>query len=139
MIKGISHIGIAVKDLEESKILFAKIFAIDTFHEEIVEEQNVAVASFNVGDVKLELTAPTNEQSPIHKFIEKKGEGIHHIAFDTNEIEADLKRLSENGVNLINEKPTLGAHEMLIAFLHPKSTNGVLMELCQSKGEIINA
>lgn len=133
MIQNINHIGIAVKDLDASIALFSKIFNTDKFHRELVEEQMVSVASFKVGDVILELTAPTSEESTIHKFIEKRGEGIHHIAFASDAIDEDLVRLKSENVNLINETPRNGAHDMLIAFLHPKSTNGVLMELCQPK------
>lgn len=136
MIQNINHIGIAVKDLDASIALFSKIFNTDKFHKEIVEDQMVAIASFKVGEVILELTAPTNEESTIHKFIEKRGEGIHHIAFASDSIEDDLARLKSENVNLINETPRDGAHDMLIAFLHPKSTNGVLMELCQPKADI---
>lgn len=135
MIQNINHIGIAVKDLDDSIALFSKIFNTDKFHREIVEEQMVAIASFKVGEVILELTAPTSEESTIHKFIEKRGEGIHHIAFASDAIEEDLARLKSENVNLINETPRNGAHDMLIAFLHPKSTNGVLMELCQPKAD----
>ncbi len=133
MIQNINHIGIAVKDLDASIELFSKIFNTDKFHRETVEEQMVAIASFKVGNVILELTAPTSEESTIHKFIEKRGEGIHHIAFASDSIEEDLARLKIDNVNLINDTPINGAHDMLIAFLHPKSTNGVLMELCQPK------
>ncbi len=131
MIKDISHIGIAVRNLEESKQLYKKIFSVENFHEEVVEEQKVAIASFRVGNVLLELTAPTDETSPIAKFLEKRGEGIHHIAFTSTDVNSDLTSLSERGINLINQSATIGAHEMLIGFLHPKSTGGVLMELCQ--------
>lgn len=131
MIKDINHIGIAVRNLEESKQLYAKIFSVENFHEEVVEEQKVAIASFRVGNVLLELTAPTDETSPIAKFLEKRGEGIHHIAFTSTDVNSDLTSLSEKGINLINQSATIGAHEMLIGFLHPKSTGGVLMELCQ--------
>ena len=133
MLKGLNHIGIAVRDLDKSTELFAKIFDIDNMHRETVEEQKVAVASFKVGNVIIELTAPTDETSPIAKFIEKKGEGIHHIAFESDNVKLDLARLSEEGINLINDEPKAGAHDMLVAFLHPKSTNNVLIELCQNK------
>lgn len=133
MIKGINHIGIAVKDLDQSIELFRKIFEFGEIHKEIVEEQMVSVGSFKVGDVLIELTAPTDEESPIAKFIAKRGEGIHHIAFESSEINGELDRLSVEGVNLINPTPKVGAHDMLISFLHPKSTNGVLMEICQHK------
>lgn len=131
MLKGINHIGIAVKDLEASKELFGKIFQVNNFHTETVADQKVNVASFKVGDVLIELTSPTDPESPIAKFIEKKGEGIHHVAFETENAEAELARLSGDGIKLIDEKPRPGAHGKMIAFLHPKSTNGVLMEVCQ--------
>jgi methylmalonyl-CoA/ethylmalonyl-CoA epimerase len=133
MLKSINHVGIAVKNLEESIELFKKIFQFDEIHQEIVEEQKVKVASFKVGDVLIELTCPTNDESPIAKFIEKKGEGIHHIAFSSDDVQEELNRLKSEGINLINETPRHGAHDMLIAFLHPKSTNNVLMEVCQKK------
>ena len=133
MLESINHIGIAVKNLEESVELFKKIFQFDKIHIEVVEAQKVKVASFKVGDVLLELTSPTNDESTVAKFIEKKGEGIHHIAFNTNDIKTDLKNLEKNGVKLINPEPQPGAHNMQIAFLHPKSTNGVLMEICQTE------
>lgn len=131
MIKEINHIGIAVRNLQESKQLYGKIFSVEHFHEEIVEEQKVEIASFKVGNILLELTAPTDTTSTIAKFIEKRGEGIHHIAFTSTDVNGDLSSLSEKGINLINQSATMGAHDMLIGFLHPKSTGGVLMELCQ--------
>ena len=131
MLKSINHIGIAVKNLEDSMILFRKIFQPDNIHRETVEAQKVSVASFKVGNVLVELTAPTDESSPIAKFIEKRGEGIHHIAFESDDIASELDKLKNNNVQLINETPQPGAHDLLIAFLHPKSTNGVLMEICQ--------
>lgn len=131
MLKSINHIGIAVKNLEVSKELFGKIFNVNSFHEETVSEQKVAVASFKVGDVLIELTAPTDDSSPIAKFLEKKGEGIHHIAFESDDVNQELAKLKNDGISLINEEAKPGAHDMLIAFLHPKSTNGVLMEICQ--------
>ncbi len=131
MIQGVNHIGIAVRDLSASKALFEKIFQVQHFHEEVVDEQKVAIASFKQGDVLIELTAATHDDSPIAKFIEKRGEGIHHIAFTTQGVNEELKRLSGEGVQLINAHGVPGAHDMLIAFLHPKSTNGVLMELCE--------
>ncbi len=133
MIKGVNHIGIAVRDLETSLKLFRTIFADAPIHREHVEEQKVDIASLQVGSVLVELTAPTDESSPIAGFLAKRGEGIHHIAFETDEVNTELKRLSDAGLRLINEQAVPGAHEMLIAFLHPKSTNGVLMELCQPK------
>ena len=133
MLKSINHIGIAVKYLDESIEIFRKIFQFDDVHREIVEEQKVEIATFKVGDVMLELTSATDESSPIAKFISKKGEGIHHIAFETDDIKKELERLSGNDLKLINPVPAEGAHNMLIAFLHPKSTNGVLVEICEKK------
>lgn len=133
MLKSINHIGIAVKDLEQSAELFARIFKADAMHRETVAEQKVSVASFKVGEVLIELTAPTDDSSPIAKFIEKKGEGIHHIAFESDDVNSELDGLKSAGINLINQNAVPGAHDMLIAFLHPKSTNGVLMEICQPK------
>lgn len=133
MLKSINHIGIAVKNLDESIETFRKIFSFDIVHREIVEEQKVEIASFKVGDILIELTSSINDSSPITKFIEKKGEGIHHIAFETDDVNKELERLSDEGVQLINKQATDGAHNMNIAFLHPKSTNGVLIEICQKK------
>lgn len=133
MINKINHIGIAVKELEPAIDNFRKIIGFTDVHREIVEEQKVQVASFKIGEVLIELTAPTDESSTIAKFIEKRGEGIHHIAFESNQIQNDLDLVKNNGINLINDTPLFGAHEMLVAFLHPKSTNGVLMEFCQPK------
>jgi methylmalonyl-CoA/ethylmalonyl-CoA epimerase len=131
MISGVNHLGIAVRDLTTSMELFEKIFRVESFHRETVTDQKVDVASFKVGDVLIELTAPTDVDSPIAKFIEKRGEGIHHIAFTTEGVNDELQRLSLGGVQLINTTAQKGAHDMMIAFLHPKSTNGVLMELCE--------
>lgn len=131
MLTSVNHIGIAVKDLEKSKEIFKTIFQVENFHCEVVAEQKVSVASFKVGEVLIELTSPTDENSPIAKYIEKKGEGIHHIGFESNNVGNDLERMKEAGVQLIDNAPRKGAHEMLIAFLHPKSTNSVLMEFCQ--------
>jgi methylmalonyl-CoA/ethylmalonyl-CoA epimerase len=133
MIESLNHIGIAVRDLDASVELFKKIFQTQNVHREVVEDQKVSIASFKVGDVILELTAPTSPESPIAKFIEKRGEGIHHLAFKSDNVATDLERLKDENIQLINEKPQPGAHDMLIAFMHPKSTGGVLMELCQDK------
>lgn len=133
MIKGINHIGIAVSNLETSIELFRKLFNVNDVHIEVVDSQKVKIASFKLGNVIIELTAPTDENSPIAKFLQKRGEGIHHIAFEVEGIQDELNRLKEQGVSLINETPTEGAHNMEIAFIHPKSTNGVLVEFCQPK------
>lgn len=130
MIQAVDHIGIAVRDLEASISLYRTIFQLGDVHREQVASQGVDIASFSLNGVRIELTAPLDADTPIGKFLEKRGEGIHHIAFRTDNIGEDLRRLSENSVRLINTEPQAGAHDMLIAFLHPSSTGGVLMELC---------
>jgi methylmalonyl-CoA/ethylmalonyl-CoA epimerase len=129
----IEHIGIAVKDLKESNELFANLFGEPNYKMEEVESEGVKTSFFKVGENKIELLEATKKDSPIAKFIEKKGEGIHHIAFDVDDIEAEIKRLSNLGFKVLNETPKQGADNKLVAFLHPKSTNGVLIELCQEK------
>jgi methylmalonyl-CoA/ethylmalonyl-CoA epimerase len=133
MIQKLSHIGIAVADLESSIALYASIFQPSAIHREHVPEQKVEIASFVVGDVRIELVAATDPDSPIARFIQQRGQGIHHLAFESDDIAGDLARLAADGIQLVNSQPTLGAHDMLIAFLHPKSTGGVLMELCQPR------
>lgn len=130
MISAIDHIGIAVRDLPAAMDLYGRLFGITDFHRETVEQQGVDIASFLVGTVRIELTAALDATSPIAAFLERRGEGIHHVAFATTDIGGDLHRLSNDGIRLINTEPQPGAHDMLIAFLHPKSTGGVLMELC---------
>jgi methylmalonyl-CoA/ethylmalonyl-CoA epimerase len=127
----IEHIGIAVKDLEVSNLLFEKLFGVPAYQFEEVESEGVATSFFKNGPNKIELLAATNPESPIAKFLEKKGEGIHHIAFDVENIEEEIARLQEEGFVVLNEVPKKGADNKLVAFLHPKSTNGVLIELCQ--------
>ena len=127
----IEHIGIAVKSLENSNDLFEKLFGEPHYKIEDVESEGVKTAFFKIGNNKIELLEATNENSPIAKFIEKKGEGIHHIAFDVDDIKKEIKRLKKEGFVVLNEKPKKGADNKLVAFLHPKSTNGVLIELCQ--------
>lgn len=129
----ISHIGIAVKSLEDAIAGYRALFGEADPHRERVDDQRVAVASFAVGDAVVELTEATDESSPIARFIGKRGEGIHHIAMEVEDIVAELARLKTAGVRLIDEAPREGAHDMLIAFLHPSSFNGVLVELCQRK------
>lgn len=133
MIRKISHIGIAVKDLDSAIKMYRKL-GLEVEGTEIVESQNVRVAFIPVGDVRIELLEATMEDSTIAKFIEKKGEGIHHIALNTDDLESDLQSAETQGITLIDSKPRKGAHQTQIAFLHPKSTNGVLLELCQDKG-----
>ena len=127
----IEHIGIAVKDLQTSNALFAKLFGKPHYKEESVESEGVNTSFFKVGSNKIELLEASKPDSPIAKFIEKKGEGIHHIAYDVDDIDAELKRLKSEGFVILNETPKKGADNKLVAFLHPKSTNGVLIELCQ--------
>lgn len=127
----IEHIGIAVKSLETSNELFGKLFGAAHYKTEGVESEGVMTSFFQVGPNKIELLEATNPESPIAKFIEKKGEGIHHIAFDVEDIHAEMKRLEAEGFTLLNKEPKKGADNKLICFLHPKGTNGVLIELCQ--------
>jgi methylmalonyl-CoA/ethylmalonyl-CoA epimerase len=127
----IEHIGIAVKDLEVSNTLFEKLFGAPAYKSEVVESEGVTTSFFLNGPNKIELLAATNPDSPIAKFIEKKGEGVHHIAFDVEDIVSEIARLQKEGFVVLNETPKKGADNKLVAFLHPKSTNGVLIELCQ--------
>jgi methylmalonyl-CoA/ethylmalonyl-CoA epimerase len=127
----IEHIGIAVKNLEESNALFAKLFGKSHYKIETVESEGVNTSFFEVGPNKIELLEATKPESPIAKFLEKKGEGIHHIAFAVDDINAEILRLKSEGFIVLNETPKKGADNKLVAFLHPKSSNGVLIELCQ--------
>jgi len=129
----LEHIGIAVKSLRESVPVFEKIFNVKASEIEFVEEQKVNVRKFHLENCEVELLEGTTADSPITKFIEKKGEGIHHISFEVNDIQKSLNYIKEEGIQLINELPRTGADDMLVAFLHPKSTNNVLIELIQSK------
>lgn len=126
----IEHIGIAVKNLEVSNRLFARLLGVEHYKIETVELEGVRTSFFRLGDVKIELLEATRPDSPIAKFIEKRGEGIHHIAFDVENINSELQSLSEKGFQLINDSPKNGADHKLIGFLHPKTTNGVLVEVC---------
>ena len=127
----IEHIGIAVKDLEVSNLVFEKLFGAPAYKFEEVESEGVSTSFFMNGPNKIELLAATDPESPIGKFLEKKGEGIHHIAFDVEDIVSEIARLKNEGFVVLNEIPKKGADNKLVAFLHPKSTNGVLIELCQ--------
>lgn len=127
----IEHIGIAVKDLEVSNLIFEKLFGAAAYKSEEVASEGVRTSFFKNGPNKIELLEATNPESPIAKFIEKKGEGIHHIAFDVEDIVAEVERLKSEGFVVLNEVPKKGADNKLVVFLHPKSTNGVLIELCQ--------
>ena len=130
----IEHIGIAVNDLTQASALYEKLLGTNCYKTETVESENVDTAFFKVGENKIELLAATAEESAIAKFIAKKGEGIHHIAFDVDDIYAEMERLKGEGFVLLNEEPKKGADNKLICFVHPKTTNGVLIELCQEIG-----
>ena len=127
----IEHIGIAVKSLEHSNELFSKLFGKAHYKIEEVSSEGVKTSFFELKDSKIELLEATNEDSPIAKFIEKKGEGIHHIAFEVANITEEMSRLRAEGFKILNETPKKGADNKLVCFLHPKSSNGVLVELCQ--------
>jgi methylmalonyl-CoA/ethylmalonyl-CoA epimerase len=129
----VEHIGIAVKHLSTSITLFEKLLNTPCYKTEVIESELVNTAFFKTGESKIELVEGYSPESPIHKFIGKKGEGIHHIAFEVEDIEAEIKRLVNEGFTLINEKPKQGADNKMVAFLHPKSTNGVLIELVMEK------
>lgn len=133
MIQKIEHIGIAVKNINESNELFKKLFGKEHYKIEAVESEGVSTSFFMLGETKIELVAATSENSSIAKFIEKKGEGIHHIAYAVDNIEQEMERLKKEGFDLINQQPKDGADNKRICFLHPKSTNGVLVELCEEK------
>jgi methylmalonyl-CoA/ethylmalonyl-CoA epimerase len=127
----IEHIGIAVRDLENANQIFEDILNSPAYKSESVESEGVTTSFFKVGSNKIELLQATSPDSPIAKFIEKRGEGIHHIAFAVDNVEEEIKRLTKKGYRLINQIPKKGADNKIIAFLHPKSSNGVLIELCQ--------
>lgn len=131
MIK-VEHIGIAVKTLADSVPLFEKLLKSQCYKTETVNSEMVNTAFFKAGDTKIELLESIDDNSAISKFIEKKGEGVHHIAFEVENIESEMERLKNEGFLLLNDKPKKGADNKIICFLHPKSTNGVLIELCQA-------
>ena len=131
MLKKIEHIGIAVKDLEVSNQLYAKLLGTKHYKTEFVDSESVKTSFFKVGENKIELLQATKPESAIAKFINKRGEGVHHIAFEVENIEAEIKRLINEGFEFIDNTPKLGADNKIIAFLHPKSSGGVLVELCQ--------
>lgn len=129
----IEHLGIAVNNLENAIALYENVFGLKCYNIEEVSDQKVRTAFLMIGDTKIELLESTDPEGPIGKFIEKRGEGIHHIAFAVRDIEAHLKHAEEQGVRLIDLKPRKGAEGLDIAFLHPKSTTGVLIEICEDK------
>lgn len=130
----IEHIGIAVADLEKSNELFARLLGKAPFKTEKVDSEGVETSFFQVGETKVELLQATRPDSPIAKYLDKKNEGVHHIAFDVEDIQAEVHRLKTAGFEILNETPKLGADNKLVVFLHPRSTNGVLVELCQEAG-----
>lgn len=133
--KKIEHLGIAVSNLQASNALFKRLLGKEHYKEEVVEGEGVSTSFFMIGETKIELLEATRTNSPIAKYLEKKGEGIHHIAFDVEDIYAEVARLKAEGFEILNETPKEGADNKLVVFLHPKSTNGVLVELCQEKQE----
>lgn len=128
----LEHIGIAVKDLEKSNQLFEKLLGAEKYKEEEVRSENVKTSFFRVGESKVELLEATAPESAIAKYVEKRGEGIHHVAFEVEDIYAEMERLRRQGFQLLNAEPKRGADNKLVCFLHPKSANGVLVELCQT-------
>ncbi len=131
MFTRLNHIGIAVKNLFEAEKKFSSVFITQFSEPEIVEEQKVKVNFVDLPNMRIELLEPTAADSPISKFLEKRGEGIHHLSFEVDDIEEELRRLKESGIQLIDEQPKRGAEGFLVAFIHPKSTNGVLIEISQ--------
>jgi methylmalonyl-CoA/ethylmalonyl-CoA epimerase len=129
--KKIEHIGIAVADIEKSNKIFTKLFGKENYKTEVVESEGVKTSFFKIGGNKIELLEATSSDSPIAKYLSKRGEGMHHIAFDVDDIFAEVIRLKNEGFIILNEEPKKGADNKLVIFLHPKSTNGVLIELCQ--------
>ena len=129
----IEHIGIAVKDIEKSNQLFKALLGSNPYKSEEVFEEGVIVSFFKTGDAKIELLQALNENSPVARFIEKKGEGIHHLAFEVVDIIASMAEMEKLGFELLSKEPKMGADNKLICFLHPKTTNGVLIELCQER------
>ena len=127
----IEHIGIAVTDIDASNKVFEKVFGKENYKSEKVESEGVVTSFFQIGENKIELVAATNSDSPISKFLLKNREGMHHIAFAVDNIQAEMERLKNEGITLLNDDPKKGADNKLICFLHPKDTNGVLIELCQ--------
>jgi methylmalonyl-CoA/ethylmalonyl-CoA epimerase len=130
-VKKIEHIGIAVKDIEKANDLYTKLLGVAPYKLEEVTSENVKTSFFKTGESKIELLEATSDESAIAKFIDKKGEGVHHIAFDVEDILEEMERLKKEGFILLNEQPKKGADNKLVCFVHPKSANGVLVELCQ--------
>ena len=136
MIKKIDHIGIAVKSIQRSLSYYQNLLGMELEGYETVESQGVKVAFLSAGNTRIELLEPISDESPIAMFLLKRGEGIHHLALGVENIQQRLNEIKSSGINLIDSEPKLGAHHAQVAFLHPKSTGGVLFELCERKGEI---
>ena len=130
MLTNIEHIGIAVKSIEDANNLYAKLLGVASYKQESVESENVLTSFFKINQTKIELLQASSDSSAIAKFIEKRGEGIHHIAFETDDLDAEIKRLSAEGFEVLKGFPKPGADNKMVAFLHPKNTTGVLVELC---------
>lgn len=133
MLTNVEHIGIAVRDIHVSNELFSKLLNVQPYKSETVASEGVTTSFFQVNQTKIELLEATNPDSPIAKFLEKKGEGVHHIAFEVDDIVSEINRLKEEGFTVLNEIPKPGADNKLVCFLHPKSTNSILIELCQER------
>ncbi len=131
MIKKLSHVGVAVRDLDSSVKLFSKLFQVSDIPRETVGDQRVSIGFFHLGGASVELTGATTPDSPIARYIEQRGEGVHHLSFEVDDIRAEIARLKSEGFRMIDEEPRLGAGGYWIAFIHPKSTNGVLIEISQ--------
>ena len=131
----INHVGIATNGIDEALAFWSDALGLDHVHTEVVEDQKVRVAMLPIGKSRIELLEPTSVESPISKFLEKRGGGIHHIAVEVDDIEASLRKLKEKGMRLIDEEPRIGAEGCLVAFIHPSSANGVLLELVQTMAE----
>jgi|TARA_B110000467_G_C18002139_1_gene305981 methylmalonyl-CoA/ethylmalonyl-CoA epimerase len=131
MVEKIEHIGIAVKNIEEANKVYEKLLGVSPYKMESVESEGVLTSFFQTGESKIELLEATTPESAIAKFLEKKGEGVHHIAFAVKDIKAEMTRLSKEGFTILNEEPKMGADNKLVCFIHPKNTKGVLVELCQ--------
>ncbi|HYF68823.1 MAG TPA: methylmalonyl-CoA epimerase [Ohtaekwangia sp.] len=129
----LEHIGIAVKDINKANVLFGQLLGKTPYKTEVVDSEGVKTSFFEISGIKIELLEATHQDSPIARFIEKKGEGIHHLAFEVANIESSIEEYKSKGFDLINAEPKPGADNKMIAFLHPKSTQGVLIELCQEK------
>jgi len=133
MLKKIEHLGIAIKNLDDANMIYEKLLGVPPYKQEAVEGEGVITSFFKCGESKIELLEATREDSAIAKFIEKKGEGIHHIAFAVDDIKKEVSRLKALGFHILNEEPKKGADNKWVVFVHPKSANGVLIELCQDR------